>query len=105
MAMAMALTMAMAMAMAMAGVLFSWSVGDCQNWYKIHTPKIYNLFILNLYQPGTIIGLKNSQYKIPYLPWNQYHDGPAKTVHGGDGGNSVGGVSGGQYRWEQRWRW
>jgi hypothetical protein len=55
-----------------------------------------NLFIPNLDQPGTIIGLNNLQYKIPYLPLNQYHDGPAKTVHGGDGGNSVGGNRGGQ---------
>ncbi len=71
-------------------------LGGCQNWYKIYTPKFYNLFIPSLYQPGTIIGINNSQYKIPYLPWNQYHEGPAKTVHGGDGGNSVGGDSGGQ---------
>ncbi len=56
---------------------------------KLYTSKIYNLFIPNLYQPGTIIGLNNLQYKISYLPWNQYHEGPAKTVHGGDGGNSV----------------
>jgi hypothetical protein len=73
-------------------------VGGYQNWYKIYTSNIYNLFILNLYQPGTFIGLNNLQYKIPYLPWNLYHDGPAKTVHGGDGGNSVSGDSGGQYR-------
>jgi hypothetical protein len=62
----------------------------------MYTSKIYNLFIPNLYQPGAIIGLNNLQYKIPYLPWNHYHDGPAKTVHGGDGGNSVGSNSGGK---------
>jgi hypothetical protein len=80
-------------------------LGDCQNWYKNYSSKIYKLFIPNLYQPGTIIGLNNLQHKIPYLPWNQYHDGPAKTVHGSDGSNSVGGDTGGQYRWQQRWRW
>jgi hypothetical protein len=83
----------------------TYVLGGYQNWYKIYTSKIYNLFIPNLYQPGTIIGLNNLQYKIPYLPWNQYHDGPPKIVHGGDGGNSVGGNSGGQYRRQQQWRW
>ncbi len=73
----------------------SMKVGDYQNWCKIYTSKIYNLFIPNLDQPGTIIGLNNLQYKIPYLSWNQYHDDPAKIVHGGNGGNSVGGGSGG----------
>ena len=24
-----------------------------------------------------------------HLPWNQYHVGPVKIVHGGNGGNSV----------------
>jgi hypothetical protein len=62
----------------------------------MYTSKIYNLFIPNLYQPGTIIGINNPQYKILYLPWNQYHDGPTKIVDGGDGSNSVGGNSGGQ---------
>jgi hypothetical protein len=71
-------------------------LGDYQNWDKIHASKIYNLFVPNLDQPGTIIGLNNLQYKTLYLPWNQYHDGPAKTVYSGDGGNSVGGNSGGQ---------
>ncbi len=75
---------------------FIFAVGDYQNLNKIYTSSIYNLFIPNLYQPGTIIGLNNLQYKIPYLPWNQYHDGLAKTVHGSDGGNNVGGDSGRQ---------
>jgi hypothetical protein len=74
----------------------SHPLGDYQNWYKIYTSKIYNLLIPHLDQPGTIIGLNNLQCKIPYLPWNQHHNGPAKTVHGGNGGNSVGGNSGGQ---------
>ncbi len=59
-------------------------------------PPKFIIYLFRIYQPGTIIGLNNLQYKIPYLPWNQNHDGPAKTVHGGDGGNSVGGDSGGQ---------
>ncbi len=29
-----------------------------------------------------------------HLPWNQYHVGPAKIVHGGNGGNSVDADSG-----------
>jgi hypothetical protein len=24
-----------------------------------------------------------------HLPWNQYHVGPVKIIHGGNGGNSV----------------
>jgi hypothetical protein len=66
-------------------------VGDYQNWYEISTSKVSNLFIPNLDQPSTIIGLNNLQYKISYLPFNQYHDSPTKTVLGGNGGNNVGG--------------
>ena len=47
-------------------------MGGCQNWYKFYTPQFYNLFIPSLYQPGTIIGIKNLQYKAQYLPWNWY---------------------------------
>jgi hypothetical protein len=60
--------------------------------------------LFRIYQPGTIIGLDKLQYKIPYLPWNQYYDGPGKTVHGSDGSQSFGGDSGRQQRRQQRWR-
>ncbi len=58
-------------------------------------PLLFIHFFPDLSQPGTNIGINYLLYKILHLPWNQYYDDPAKTVHGGNGGNSVGGNSGG----------
>ncbi len=71
-------------------------LGDCQNWYKIQTPFIQTLFRPRLDQGASKIGLDKLRSKSMHLPWNQYHDGPAKIVHGDNGGNSVGADSGGQ---------
>ncbi len=62
----------------------------------MYTSFINMFFIPDLSQPGTNIGTNYSLYKSLHLPWNQYHDGPTKTLHGGDGSNSVGGDSGEQ---------
>ncbi len=35
------------------------------------------------------IGPDKLRSRFMHLPWNQYHVGPVKIVHGGNGGNSV----------------
>jgi hypothetical protein len=84
-------------------------LGGDQNWDKSYTSFIYTFFIPDLSQPGTNIGINYSLYKKLHLPWNQYHDGPAKKLSmaamaaivlvaiavGNNGGNSGGGGSSG----------
>jgi hypothetical protein len=47
-------------------------------------------------QGASKIGLDKLWSKSMHLPWNQYHVGPAKIVHGSNGGNSVNADSGGK---------
>ncbi len=82
-------------------------MGDCQNWDKIYTPFIWNLFRTRLAQGASKIGLDKLWSKSMHLPWNQYHVGPVNlsmvamaaiastliAVGNNDGNSGVGGSS------------